>query len=727
MKPTYSLLFLPIFALLTLHVAAQKTAEVRNHAGRPTLFVNGQAVSPSFYALTHTYGGRWSWEEVASRNLHNFCNAGIRLFQVDLYFEDIWYKDSDSLDIAKVQRQVRGVLDVCPEAGVVIRVHVNAPYWWNEQNPDECTQYADGPVDQRSYGPPFNNEDGDTQRPLRASLASMKWRNESGRRLNEFCRRLAQTPEGQSVIGLHVCGGIYGEWHYWGFIDHDPDTGPAMTSYFRQWLQQKYKTPQALQKAWNTTQYTFGNATVPDSKERNATTAGIFHDPAKEQRVIDYFICQQEVVAEDIEYFCKIAKESWPRPLIVGVFYGYFHMTFCRQASGGHIFIERISKCPYIDYMSAPQSYWSESRNLGGSGNSRGVIESAMLNGKLWLDEIDNGFLQRSTGWDDIRVTTDPDSAYMAVIRRSVLYPLMRGIGFWYYDFGIQKSFGWWDRPAYLANIKQEQDLFRNRVDYAYTPVADVLYVWDQESFYYVKNSWTPICYNQLDYSFEQLLRCGVIGDHVYLFDLPRIDLSRYKAVVFMNTFKMTAEQRQFITTRVAADKRTLIFNYMPGYTDGHVLNSDFVARLTGMKVSPLKLGQKPVVQFINPNYTYELEAETDPLLEIVDPKSQPLAVLNGSARVACARKVFPSHTVVYCVVPLNGSPVFRSLLSEAGCHVYSQTDEFIYANSGLILIHGKEGGLREIMLRNGKTVRLDLPPRCTILLNAETGEVLLQ
>ena len=53
-------------------------------------------------------------------------------------------------------------------------------------------------------------------------------------------------------MGLHLSGGIYGEWHYWGFIDPDPDpdTGPAMTRYFRQWLRTKYKTDKALQMAW---------------------------------------------------------------------------------------------------------------------------------------------------------------------------------------------------------------------------------------------------------------------------------------------------------------------------------------------------------------------------------------------------------------------------------------------------------------------------------------------
>lgn len=711
------------------HAAAQqpKTATVKQHLGKPTLFVDNQPTVPAFYSLTHAYGGRWSWEEVASRNIKNFCETGIKLFQVDLYFEDIWYKGVDTLDIGKARRQVKGVLDVCPDASVVIRVHVNSPYWWNEQNRDECTEYADGPIDERTYGPPFNNEDGDTERPLRASLASMKWRQESGKRLEEFCNRLVGTPEGNSVIGIHVCGGIYGEWHYWGFIEHDPDTGPAMTTYFRNWLKNKYKNDAALQKAWNSNQFTLQTATVPGMEERNTTSAGIFRDPAKEQRVIDYFTAQQEVVAEDIEYFCRIVKEKWTRPLIVGVFYGYFHMTFCRQATGGHLFVERILNSPYIDYLSAPQSYWGATRELGGSGNSRAVIESGLIHKKLWLDEVDNGFLQQNSGYDHIRITNKPDSAFIPVMQRSALYPLMRGTGFWYYDFGIQKSFGWWDRPAYQKIIKEEKKFFQNRLNVPYQSVADVLYIWDMESFYYVKNSWTPICYNQLDVALEEVLRTGIIGDHIYLFDLDKVDLGKYKAVVFMNTYVISPKWKEFIAKKVASENRTLIWNYMPGIIDGTKLNYQHVAQLTGMEVKPVVYNEIPRVSVSEPKDSFAFEGAVEPLLVITDKKALVIGNLKGTGDAVIAVKKFKTHTSIYSSLPLHGTEVYRKLLKDAGCHVYNTSGEFMYVHSGLLMLHTKDGGARTIHLRNGKTVQLNLPAQSTWILDANTGEVLLK
>jgi hypothetical protein len=720
------ILILTIFPLL-IQAQTEKTAVVKSYHGKPTLFVNNQPTSPNFYALTHAYGARWSWEEVPQRNLKNFAEAGFRLFQLDLYFEDIWYKGSNQLDVEKAQRQVRGLLDVCPDASVVIRVHVNAPFWWNKENPDECVQYANGPVDQRTYGPPFNNEDGDTDRPLRASLASMKWRKESGEKLVEFCQRMAETPEGKSVIGIHVCGGVFGEWHNYGFIDNDPDTGLAMTSYFRNWLKNKYKSDKELQKAWNSEKFSLTNASTPDTAERNYTAEGIFRDPVKEKRVIDYYTAQQEVVAEDIEFFTSVVKKSWPRPLIVGVFYGYFHMTFCRQAAGGHIFIERILNCPTVDYLAAPQSYWEATQFAGGSGNSRGVIESAILHGKLWLDEMDNGHIQKKTAISPVSNSGKHDPQYLPVLQRSAIYPLMRGSGLWYYDFGPRESFGWWDNPVYLKSIREEREFFENRKSQEYISVADVLYVWDQESFYYIKNRWTPIGYNLLDQAFEEALRSGTSSDQIYLFDLDKVNLDQYKAILFMNVFKMTEKERTFIREKVAKNGRTLIWNYLPGYTDGQKNSLAFVEELTGFKTTPLISTEKPSVVIQNSKAEYNFKDAVQPMVTIADQKSEVLSTLKNGGQIVAARKPFKDYTSVYSCLTIHETDFFRELFRKAGCHIYSEANDFTYVNSGLLMIHTKDGGERKIQLKNGKTLNLNIPPYSTWLLNAENGEIYLK
>lgn len=720
-----------VLAFLLIFQTAQSTAQLRakvaSYQNRPTIFINDRPQSPQIYALTHAFGGRWSWEEKPARNLRNFCEAGIRLFQVDLYLEDIWYKNAPELDIEKAQRQVRGVLDACPDAAVFVRLHTNAPYWWNELHRDECTEYADGPVDQQTYGPPRNLEDGDPDRPLRASLASLRWRQEAGEKVREFCQRMAATPEGQRMAGIHVAGGVYGEWHYWGFIEHDPDTGPAMTRYFREWLRKKYGSDAALQHAWQTTQFTLGNATVPDTAERTRCLDGIFRDPAKERRVIDYFTAQQEVVAEDIEHFCRIVKQAWPRPLVVGVFYGYFHMTFCRQAAGGHIFIERILNCPDVDYLSGPQTYWEITRKAGGSGNSRGIVESALLHGKLWLDEIDNGYLQTWRDMDFVHSRLFSDSVYASVLSRSVALPLMRGAGFWYYDFGRHLNSGWWDSPLYLDRIRELKTFFDKQLHQPHRPAADVLYVYDQENFYYLKNQRQPLCEDVPDQMVEEALRSGTAGDHVYLFDLQKVDLKRYKAVVFVNAYKMSAADRQFIREKVAQNGRTLIWNYLPGYTDGRENNFGFVSELTGMQLRAIESPDKPKVHFSKPDISWTFESAVQPLVAIAEPGVEILGRLDSLGHSVIARKRFPTYTSVLAALPIHGSETWREVLRAAGCHVYNEQNDFTFANGNLVLLHTASGGARSLRLRNGRMVQVDLPGAATWVLDAATGEVVVR
>ena len=97
-------------------------ATVESRHGRAVLLLNGQPTAPMIYALTDCPGGRFTWEEVPQRNLRLFAENGCRLFQADLWLEWLLGPD-DALDVTLAQRQVRGILDACPDAAVMLRVH----------------------------------------------------------------------------------------------------------------------------------------------------------------------------------------------------------------------------------------------------------------------------------------------------------------------------------------------------------------------------------------------------------------------------------------------------------------------------------------------------------------------------------------------------------------------------------------------------------------------------
>ena len=168
----------------------------------------------------------------------------------------------------------------------------------------------------------------DEESPARFSLASEKWKTEASEKLKEFLSKLKDIPEANSLVGIQVVSGVYGEWHYWGFLENEPDMSKPMKNYFSVWLKEKYKTDKALQNSWNNKKITLATGTLPTLTERTETKAGIFRDPLLERNVIDYYEAQHQVVADDILHFCKVIKEHWPRPIITGAFYGYFYSLF---------------------------------------------------------------------------------------------------------------------------------------------------------------------------------------------------------------------------------------------------------------------------------------------------------------------------------------------------------------------------------------------------------------
>ncbi len=106
------------------------------------------------------------------------------MFQVDLFLDHIWQQDA-TFDITPARKQIRGILDVCPEAGVFFRFHVTAPKWWMRQHPEEWVQYADTDyVPEDSIAFPRIIES-DNSPVAQVSMASLPWREEATEKLHE--------------------------------------------------------------------------------------------------------------------------------------------------------------------------------------------------------------------------------------------------------------------------------------------------------------------------------------------------------------------------------------------------------------------------------------------------------------------------------------------------------------------------------------------------------------
>ncbi|MEO8764013.1 MAG: beta-galactosidase [Ginsengibacter sp.] len=745
MKPPMKVLNITFLLFCTFNLFAQNiiapiSATVAMYEGKPTIMLNGLPQNPMLYALTDVPGGRWSWEELPKHTMRSFCDQGFNLIQVDLAFDQVW-KEDGTINLDTAQMQLRGVLNICPHAAIMIRFHVNAPKWWQHKFPEENTVYADTiPKPDYNWGMQRIIED-DEETPQRFSLASKKWLAEAGEKLKIFLQQLKQMPEANAIAAIQVVSGVYGEWHYWGFINNEPDMSGAMQEYFKKWLKERYHGIESLQKAWGNKTVTFDNAAVPSLEQRRTTFAGIFRDPQKERNVIDYYEAQHNCVADDIIYFSKLVKENWPRPIITGAFYGYFYSVFGREAAGGHLALQKVLQSPYIDFLSAPNTYYPDSKETGEPYRSRSLINSVTLHGKLWLDEMDQQ--PPLLHFNDTAYKTSVEKS-IANVRRNILFTFTKGAGLWFYDFGPSGfnggsrlndhgSWGWWDDPNLMKDIGRVKKLLDEKINTPYKSGADVLLVHDTRSFYYTgsakatsymghwANNWIP----------PAIFKSGVVHDVIHIDDLDKVNLVQYKAVVFVNTWVLNDAQKKFIREKVASGNRHLIFLYAPGYSNESELNKSFIESVTGIQVQQIDQKKTTTVvvnDSIVANYSYSVwNNAVNPFFVISDKKALALGSLKDSGGVALARKEFPNHTSWLMSLPPSSSKLWRYVFQQADAHIYDTDEDIFYSGHGVLSIHTLKGGKRNIQLKNGTTLQVSLPANATVLLDSETGKLLLE
>ncbi len=718
--------------------------EQRQH--RPTLLLNDQPVAPLIYALSDCPGARWTWEEVPTRNIAEFAQRGVRLFQADVWFEQMLSADGQ-LDVSLARRQIAGVTAAAPDAAVMLRLHLNPPPTWCAAHPDECVGYADtAPYDPPRHGL-YRPLADDAQRPLRASFYSKLWQDWAHATLREFCGALAASPEGNALFGLQLANGVYGEWHQFGFIHHDPDTGVAATHAFRAWLSERYQDDAGLAAAWNQPGITLKTATLPDSPARETVDGGILRHPATQRDVIDAFTFQHTVLTDIVLAFAATAKAAWPRPLVTAAFFGYFYSIFGRQGAGAQLAVHAALASPHLDCLCSPQSYEPAARAFGGPGNARGMIGAVRRAGKLWLDEMDMPTSHVGCPWDASFKSTPADD--IAIHRRNVLQPLTRGGGQWWYDFGpIGRTpdfarggnCGWWDTPELLAEVAAIQAIATQKLSTPFERPADILLVHDPMAFCHTVSHRHPQAeFGQLptttsdpvspllvDDLLHALYQSGLSFDEALLEELPDLDLSPYRLVLLATTPVLSAAQRKIIRDRVAADGRHVAALGYTAWSDGERLDPSLATALTG--INTRRHQPNPPVQTLGLDGTAEertLPASLELPAFVVEDNDTIVGRWSDGSPAAVRRRNATSTWWTFALPPTQPA-VVRALGLAAGCHACNSHPETTLIGDGLIVVHTVEGGPRTLHWPGAKPFTVELPPRSTTVYDGRSGEPLL-
>ncbi len=709
-----------------------RKTEVKNYKGKPAIHIDGKPFSPFFYALTDRPTGNKTWEEIPAHSIKQFADIGVRLFEVDVPFEYLYTKDG--FDVSFAVRQLEGLRKICPDCGVIIRLHVNAPVWWIKEHRDECVAFADAETAPSTPLPFYQSLlDLDLTNVEKISLASETWKKQSIELTRRFVRMMRESDVADSLIGIHVANGLFGEYHYWGFMHYCPDVSPTMAKAFVKWLKNKYGTVEELRKAYNDADITFEDVT-PAGLERYILDRGIFRDPEKRRAVSDYFACQQEITANDVIDHARAVKEESDGRLITGAFYCYYFSSFGQAAPGGHLCEDMVLGSKYVDFLCAPQTYSTINRVVGGPGISRGLVESIRLNGKLWLDERDQ---PTHLGHIDTSMMTFPKNESVNINRVMVLQSFIRGAGMWFYDFGRHFCTGWWDDPAYVTDNAEMKKLTDGMFEREYVDPADVLLVFDTKVFLHTapRPEDDPITDTMINVFAVNAYKSGASVDTIYLADLKKADLSRYKAVVFANCFLMDDDTVGYIENTVKKKCNNVVFFSYPAYTDGERLTPGRTEEVCGMKMREKIVQLVPNIRWkggFNCGGAYSLndlhlqkknyKFGVAPLFEVTDPEAETVGeYFDGTAAASVKRE--GGCRVWYFALPILAAEQISELFSECGCHIYRKPGSATLCGGGVIELTAVEPETGVLKLKNGKTVEYALKKSETAIFDAETGK----
>lgn len=667
-------------------------SEVRSVSGKPVFFVNGTPTPVMFYRNPINF--RKSTRE--NSFITPFDRAGVRISEINISFAELWNADG-SVNTDAVDRYLVSPLFYAPNSSFIVSVNTDAPRWYIESHRSEWTK-------------------GETGENWLISYASEQYRRDAKaflKKLLEYCKSL---PLYNRIAGFGIDGGEDGQFMQWTGRNRDflGDYSEPMRRYFHGYLQKKYGSIEALNRAWQTRHASFDAIPLPSGARRAGSAEKLFLDPVKDADVTEYHRAYSEAVADFVLLCAETVKETTENRKVVSAYYGKF-FTIAGYLEYGEFSISRILRSPALDLLVAVEY---NQRGTGSPHSLTCVSESYALHNKIFIDEADlRTFLSGSKNW----AYAGTGFETVSMIRKMFLLTTVHGHGIHWYDLfgGIFENRAIMDGIGTVAKIQRQ---------YLSAPKqqAEIAFIVDEESFLY-----TTTAVKGLTSRFllgNQRGAWGRIGapfDVWFADDLAEDRLPDYRMFVFVNVWAVSPKLAAAVE-KLKKDGHLLVFLTNSGMIANGSSNAENVAALSGIKVKnagslPLNLRLDPAN--LPPVFSglkevqYSSAGNMNPVMLPDDPSATLFGTLQNGVSPVLALKKFPQWKSVYSAVPVLTPAVWRTLAQMAGVHIYSDDpDAMIYLGGGLFGVHTGLGG--------SKTFRFPSP---VTLRDAVTGETVLR
>jgi hypothetical protein len=229
---------------------------------------------------------------------------------------------------------------------------------------------------------------------------------------------------------------------------------------------------------------------------------------------------------------------------------------------------------------------------------------------------------------------------------------------------------GWFDAPDIMAEISALTRAHQTLKGGAHKPEADVLVVMEDAALAHTQ-------FNRLfTHSFVRNLvltsrTAGVLVDMYHTSDLARIDLSRYRLVIFGTNYALTA--KELGAWKFRADATLMFYNCVGILQNGTPALAN-VEALTG----------------------FALAEDCDEEL-----KCPVLKITEGNNPLLC-RKTVEGRNRVMCTDPRLTPTALREIARVAGCHIYTDADTILFGDEQFLSIFAK-GETHTVLRLNGQ------------------------
>ena len=670
---------------------AKSNEKIPPYAGTPkrvkydVVFKNGQNIitadgKPLFFNGFQGLGLR------TLRQMQNFLDNGVEFINANGITSQGYasgsvanfWKGPDEYDWDMIERGMAKYLKMNPNVKIIFGIGIDAPKWWADANPDERVLLA-----------------GDKHPHALSSPASMKLRRDVGKMLRATINYLENSRYADNIAGYRLasqCDG--GEFQYLGgWIGKYADYSPAMQSYFRNYLREKYQNDlNALRKAWNDPKVTFDTASVPSVDLRSRCENGVLRDYTGDAACVkDYIDCQNHCLATWAISALQNARQAAPDKLL-SIYGGY---VLCYEGfqllNNAHLKFGDIFDSGLLNIVTTPQDY-----NMRAPGSPNGCHiphTSLKLRGIKLVSEQDSrthlGFRQSNT----YSLNLDED---LQLMKRNFIWNLCNDGGLYFYDMAEV----WFTAPEMHKLGGKLQRIGNASLNFGGIIPNQVALLYSAESINMLSIDSIALTKTVTRHLRENLARSGVPYDAYLLHDILRDDFpaDNYRCIIIANGFALSEKERAAIRSKFCKDGKTVIFGYAPGAFKNDRIDEPAMKALTGIDISvsstslalQMRIGDE--VSGAMPSVRPSFRIKPSDGVEVLG-----RYLADGTA--AFARKKFPDYTSVVSLVPQMSQKSLNQLLKEAGCHTYVDNGEAIFANGRFVGIHAACDGKKVIKL----------------------------